>query len=358
MTSIGPDNNAISSFVKVNLGGRGYVHLSLEGETRSPMALDRLLPTLRERPSLPSVAYSATRTGQGRAVGAVGGFWPQNQDEFGRAGISFWYGEDWDVRETRGLVARTASRLIAIVNMFQSHHERLGDLLRRLVEDPDSIDIPRQLILPLRSSSFTFGGRGERVVRDLCKALTRRAGAEGRENFLVGLPYDWRMGIPMLTHLLLASGRQVSSVGGGDIAVESIEKFDAISIDGEVSGFASVYVGEGGYSRWRVAAAPSLMQAEVTEKTAEVVATSSTERVTRPEGRSKINGFGLQAVYETGIRIVRVLLVGVGVILGVAGVATMDERWLEVSAVLLLIALLVPGKRYEVEQKDGSFPGS
>jgi hypothetical protein len=220
--------------LKVNVAGTGYTNIWPVG---SPMfdlrTLDASLPVMETRSAGKCIAYSATWVQTTQILIAVGVYWPQHKDEYGRAGLSFWHGvncifshQDKDI----DILMRISDLLLGMVQKYEVDYERVGILLAQVAQKKETNDWVNVLTRMSLETSLNAKDFAQSAVYSFTHHLIT---VPNQTNLRVSIPFHADMVIPYLMILLLKR-KGVQRIGGGKLSDLQLKEYDFISISKEV----------------------------------------------------------------------------------------------------------------------------
>ena len=156
--------------LKINRAGDGYIQIWPEnGPLLDQVTVDQALPAVDARSSQPRVAYSAARMGPDRILVAVGCFWPEHRDEYGRAGLSLWHGILCEFTEIdHPQLLELAGLLMGLVQKYETQYQDIGKIIGNLAVEKMTDDDWQAGISRLTSNApSSFDSTDEDSIRTL-----------------------------------------------------------------------------------------------------------------------------------------------------------------------------------------------
>lgn len=227
--------------LKLNLAGKGYSHIWVDGSNRLDLiTTDRLLPSPATASPLP-LAYSAARLSKNSLFVAVGAYWPDHQDEFGRPGLYAWLGILYDLAQfDDNQVLVVSDLLINLVNRFSVGYVEVGEAIAKLAVEPHVDD-------DWTAPFVRMCGEGPQKITENAKQIIRAFWLNydhisERANILVAFPFHAYLALPCLLGAMLYRS-DVRQVAGGMLAPASVNQFKLVSTSLDVSGYQAISVG-------------------------------------------------------------------------------------------------------------------
>lgn len=216
----------------VNIYGKGYSLLQI---TPLPSRLVDQLSTptipLKKDSSTKSVAYSATILPDNSVLISVYSYWSQLEDERGRAGLLFCHYIICPLNSRTDFYSIT-ELMMRLVQGYTNLHDVIGEKIAKVATSSQSSGWEKELIslgeIPFSHESIDWVLNG--FLLWLSKENPKKL------NIYVDFPLDKLSSIPCLLHTLF-NNDNVRHVGGGQLDKDSIQNYQAISVESEVPSF-------------------------------------------------------------------------------------------------------------------------
>jgi hypothetical protein len=229
--------------LKLNIAGTGYEHLWLHS---SPLVdeqtIDSSLPQLDNRSSGICVAYSATRLSGNRVFLAVGSYWPQLKDEFGRRGLAFWHAIVCQLTEhLDNEIVELSDLLIGLVRNHEIAHDQIGEIVANIAQMPNAKDQIDTIVRLGSQSRPTTNSSVTEIVERFTRNLKQ---VPNQANLRTSFPFDPDLSIACLFALMYYRSDDVGRIGGGAISRSELERCQFISVEADVLNYPIVSVND------------------------------------------------------------------------------------------------------------------
>lgn len=243
-------------FLKVNVAGAGYQQLGVEGlwggrsrvQELGATEFDSMLPALDSSETSPAIAYCVRRHGTLALSIALGGHWPDLKDEFGRRGLSAWWGVLlWNVQLGPADSLPIAARLLRMKENSTESSRAIASCVSAIADRSVSSHGSHRLCRIL--ASLVFGGEvwALQPSRGLNKVLAEAESLPLRSNVKTALPYHPDTVVIALVHRMMIDP-QVKGIAGGALGPISRSELDLITSKRRFDGFEPVVIPNQGSS--------------------------------------------------------------------------------------------------------------